>query len=392
MDERRLTYAEVADGRHLSIRMEQSSQQLNNSGSDQTITAPVGPFSELEELVGDYLIPPFHVDPLLSPPSSPESTVVGASRPWTSSAEPLSCKDARTAGTALRMEKKLWNPSDSFSENEYDECCLHNPGYSISNASQDALDSHSDSVEPKPGKAHSELLSAGNMTTPMSSAEGSSSPNFEGYKNSNQLTNTSGTADNAPTVKMTAPTDVEVQVSNPMDDDAEPAGAGPKSTEAKSTRPESIGSDSQASSLTKRADLMPRFAKGKGKEPSSEKNSSTTEDLSKATEHLSITSVETSSAGDEKKRKESDLKEAMLRALDQGDTPYVFCYDSPHVLLSRELTNIGIGSLWENNVGWDVLIQCRGHTWRVHRDILCEQSPEWMAKYIPPKLPVSVHP
>ena len=40
--------------------------------------------------------------------------------------------------------------------------------------------------------------------------------------------------------------------------------------------------------------------------------------------------------------------------------------------------------LWENTVGWDVLIQCRGYSWRVHRYILCELSPTWMAKYIPP--------
>ncbi|KAJ9142164.1 hypothetical protein NKR23_g7391 [Pleurostoma richardsiae] len=69
-----------------------------------------------------------------------------------------------------------------------------------------------------------------------------------------------------------------------------------------------------------------------------------------------------SSAGDDpEKQKAEDFRETMLRALDQGNKP-----------------------MWENQLGWDVMIRCKGASWRVHRSIIVEQSPEWIAKHIPP--------
>ncbi|KAL2261168.1 hypothetical protein VTK26DRAFT_4621 [Humicola hyalothermophila] len=50
----------------------------------------------------------------------------------------------------------------------------------------------------------------------------------------------------------------------------------------------------------------------------------------------------------------------------------------------------GVISLWDTQLGWDVLIECRDLTWRVHHDILCRES-DWFRDRLPPKNPNGRH-
>ncbi|KAK0731078.1 hypothetical protein B0H67DRAFT_639505 [Lasiosphaeris hirsuta] len=42
--------------------------------------------------------------------------------------------------------------------------------------------------------------------------------------------------------------------------------------------------------------------------------------------------------------------------------------------------------LWECQMGWDVMIECRGNQWRVHHDLLSQESPYFQER-LPPKDP-----